>query len=565
INDNGPATPYPSNIFVTGAGTVTSKITVTLNNVSHTFAGDVEALLVGPGGQNLVVLSDAGTAGVSNVTVTFDDAAAGTLPVAGTWAAPNSTISARPTNHNELSPDTFPPPAPAPSAATTLATFNGANPNGTWSLYVRDDGAPDTGSIAGGWCITISTLASPTLTTQASPGGPVGTQVNDVATLAGGANPTGSITFNLYGPGNNTCTGSPAHTSNVVVSGNGNYTSSNFTPASVGTYRWVATYSGDANNAPAGPTACLDPAEDVIITQATPTISTLASAGGPVGTSVNDVATVSGGASPTGTVTFQLFSDAACTVQVFSSTNPVVTGTATSGNFTPTSVGTYRWVATYSGDANHAPAGPTACLDPAEDVEITQATPTISTLASAGGPVGTSINDVATVTGGASPTGTVTFSLFSDAACTVQVFTSTNPVVAGTATSGNFVPAAPGTYRWVATYSGDANHAAAGPTACLDPAEDVIITQATPTISTQASAGGPVGTSVNDVATVTGGASPTGTVTFSLFSDAACTAQVFTSTNPLVAGTATSSSFTPTSVGTYHWVATYSGDANNAA
>ncbi|MCA1684289.1 MAG: hypothetical protein LC708_04085, partial [Actinobacteria bacterium] len=148
INDNGLATPYPSNIFVTGAGTSLSKVTVTLKNVSHTFGGDIEALLVAPGGQNLVTLSDAGTTGgVSNVTVTFDDAAAGTLPQVGTWAAPNSTISAKPTNYNELVPDNFPPPAPAPSAAATLATFNGSNPNGTWSLYVKDDAAPDSGSV----------------------------------------------------------------------------------------------------------------------------------------------------------------------------------------------------------------------------------------------------------------------------------------------------------------------------------------------------------------------------------------------------------------------------------
>ena len=157
INDNGPAFPYPSNIFVTGAPTTLGTVTVTLKNVTHSFAGDVEAMLVGPTGQNLVVLSDAGTAGVSNVTVTFDDAAAGPLPQNGAWAAPNATVTADPTNYTELQADTFPAPAPAPSAATTLAAFTGTNPNGTWSLYVKDDGAPDIGSIAGGWCITLTT------------------------------------------------------------------------------------------------------------------------------------------------------------------------------------------------------------------------------------------------------------------------------------------------------------------------------------------------------------------------------------------------------------------------
>ena len=67
----------------------------------------------------------------------------------------------KPTNYNELNPDSFPAPAPAPSAATTLATFNGSNPNGTWSLYVKDDGAPDSGSIAGGWCLNFTFDTTP--------------------------------------------------------------------------------------------------------------------------------------------------------------------------------------------------------------------------------------------------------------------------------------------------------------------------------------------------------------------------------------------------------------------
>jgi subtilisin-like proprotein convertase family protein len=161
INDNGPSFPYPSNIFVAGASPYVVGVTVTLKNVTHTFDGDIEALLVGPAGQNLVLVSDAGTAAVSNLTVTLNDAAGSLLPVSGAWAAPNSTFSAKPTNYNELQPDTFPSPAPAPTAATTLSTFNATNPNGIWSLYVKDDGAPDTGSIAGGWCLNFTFDTTP--------------------------------------------------------------------------------------------------------------------------------------------------------------------------------------------------------------------------------------------------------------------------------------------------------------------------------------------------------------------------------------------------------------------
>jgi hypothetical protein len=74
--------------------------------------------------------------------------------------------------------------------------------------------------------------AHPTLTTTPSPGGVAGTAVlNDTGKLAGGATPTGSITFNLYGPSDATCSGTPAFTQKVTVSGNGSYSTANSTPA----------------------------------------------------------------------------------------------------------------------------------------------------------------------------------------------------------------------------------------------------------------------------------------------------------------------------------------------
>jgi hypothetical protein len=68
--------------------------------------------------------------------------------------------------------------------------------------------------------------------------------------LSGGAVPTGTITFKLYGPNDPTCTNAAIFTSTVPVSGNGIYASASFTPTLAGTYRWIVNYSGDANNAP---------------------------------------------------------------------------------------------------------------------------------------------------------------------------------------------------------------------------------------------------------------------------------------------------------------------------
>ena len=398
------------------------------------------------------------------------------------------------------------------------------------------------------------------LTTQASAGGPVGTSVSDTATLAGFNAPTGTITFNLYGPDDANCANAAVFTDVVAVAGNSNYPSGSFAPAAAGTYRWTAAYSGDGINPPAT-SSCNAANEAVVITAPGPSISTQASPGGPIGTALTDTATLSGGASPTGDVTFRLFSEGTCTTEVFKSTNNLTGLTATSGSFAPAAPGTYYWTAVYNGDANNATAT-SGCNAPNESAAISKATPTISTQASPGGPIGTSLTDTATVSGGFSPTGKVTFRLYSNNTCTTQVFTSTNDLAGSTATSGSFAPAAPGTYFWTAVYTGDVNNNQVT-SACNAPNESAIITKAGPTISTQASAGGPVGSSVTDTATLSGGASPTGTVTFRLFSNNTCTTQVFTSTNALVGATATSGSFVPAAPGTYFWTAVYNGDAKN--
>jgi hypothetical protein len=116
-------------------------------------------------------------------------------------------------------------------------------------------------------------LATTTLSTQASPSVALGAAISDSATLSGGGTgggaPTGTITFNLYGPNDATCTGAAIFTSPVVVNGNGVYASLPFTPSAVGTYRWIANYSGDANNT-ATANACNAANESVVVTAAPP-------------------------------------------------------------------------------------------------------------------------------------------------------------------------------------------------------------------------------------------------------------------------------------------------------
>ena len=146
----GPAAPYPSDILVSGLDNAVTNVRVYLYNMNHTWPDDIDILLVGPQGQNLIIMSDAGGSfNIENVDLIFDDAASGQLPdnaeiVSGVYL---------PTNYG--TGDTFPTPAPIPSTATQLAVFNGSNPNGVWSLFVYDDTGGDVGNINGGWCVEI--------------------------------------------------------------------------------------------------------------------------------------------------------------------------------------------------------------------------------------------------------------------------------------------------------------------------------------------------------------------------------------------------------------------------
>jgi subtilisin-like proprotein convertase family protein len=181
INDNSTATPYPSSISVSGlSGTIPSTSTavmVTLNGFSHTFPNDVGIVLVGPTGAALLIQDGAtdGTTGnpASNVTYTVSDSGATQLPsntglVNGTTYKPAAYFTG----------DSFPAPgpgttynSPAPAGTATFAsTFGGTNPNGTWSLYIADFAAGDSGSISGGWTLTFDVpAATPTPTPIPTP------------------------------------------------------------------------------------------------------------------------------------------------------------------------------------------------------------------------------------------------------------------------------------------------------------------------------------------------------------------------------------------------------------
>jgi hypothetical protein len=162
INDsaNPPtmASPYPSTNVVTGLdGSIISKVTVQLFGFAHTFPSDVAVLVVGPEGQNSILMANVGGSTrtpVTNVDLTFDDDAASYLPlesqiVSGTFKPTTNTFSF-----------SFPQPAPSSNEimGAFLGSFKGTDPNGVWNLFVVDDYPSDSGVITGGWSLTITTV-----------------------------------------------------------------------------------------------------------------------------------------------------------------------------------------------------------------------------------------------------------------------------------------------------------------------------------------------------------------------------------------------------------------------
>lgn len=203
----------------------------------------------------------------------------------------------------------------------------------------------------------------------------IGASVTDTATLSGATSDAGgTIDFRVYGPDDATCSGTAVFSDLAnAVSGNGDYTSDAFTPSAVGTYKWVVSYSGDANNSPAS-SACGVEVLTVNLNQ-----PDLATAPWVI---PQDYATLSD-LLPTasfGDLEFELFNNADCTGDpVFSQTVDVNgdgtysttnSGDPTDDGFSIIADGTFYWVVTYTGDAANASAT-SACGDEVLDVDIT--------------------------------------------------------------------------------------------------------------------------------------------------------------------------------------------------
>ena len=363
--------------------------------------------------------------------------------------------------------------------------------------------------------IPFDSCKTPTITTSATASAEIGSKISDSAKLSGtAAGAGGNIVFTAYGPETSaTCAVADlVFTSSAVpVTGNGTYGPVSFNPAKAGDYYWIASYSGDiadgGRTKPAS-TSCGDTGEKSTVTPKQPTISTKATAGPvTIGGSISDTATLSGtalkpnGDPADGSITFTVYSDDTCTTLVKTLGPVSVSGDNdyASGSFTPLSVGTYYWIATYSGDSPNTLGAATKCKDANESSIIGPKQPTISTTPSAGGLAPVVLTDSAKLSGtalepdGTTPAkGTITFKLYgpNDTSCGgAPIFTSDPVAVSGDgtySTPSGFTATLGGTYEWVAVYSGDPPNTLGVSSKCGDEAVVVTVPQSklTPTGTT---------------------------------------------------------------------------------
>jgi uncharacterized repeat protein (TIGR01451 family) len=481
------------------------------------------------------------------------------------------------------------PSCPGPAAASVyLRSITGQTANGNLKGYMAPlSVSPD------------STCVPPPITTTAKPGGStaaIGSSQHDEVTVSDGTSVgVGSVKFFLCSPAEVTANGGDCKANGTQIGlattlSNGQASSDSIdgttTPNdnTLGKYCWRAEFtpdSGDhhflAGSHTNSDTECFTVVKNspAIVTTPNPTSVTL----GTASVTLKDSAGLSGGHSPTGTVTFTLVYNGSTldteTVSV-SGNGTYATSTGYTLPTLGTVTGTYQWNATYSGDSNNNSVSENN--DVSERVTVTKASPTVVTTASPHGTVtldntgSPTLNDSAVLSGGYHPSGTITFTLKYKGS-TVDTETAS---VSGNGTystpTGYTVPSSgtvTGSYVWTATYGGDGNNNSASDpgTSAL---EQVAVDKASPSIVTtpdpmSATLGNGTVT-LNDSALLSGGYHPTGTITFTLVYKGA-TVDTETAAVSGDGSYSTPTGFTLPSSGTvtgaYQWNATYNGDGNN--
>ncbi len=212
--------------------------------------------------------------------------------------------------------------------------------------------------------VTTSTMLSTSLAGESKTGADIevkeGSAVHDTATLSGtnAATAGGHIEYNAY---------SDSECKELVAqAGSGEVTSGSVPPSSeetlpAGTYYWQAIYSGEGVNH--STTSTCGAEKSVVTASVTTSLSGDSHTGAEIEVeedeSVTDTATLHGehASIATGTVKYAVYSDGKCEHLVTNAGEVSVSGASVPASDAETlSPGIYYWQASYSGDANNAPA-----------------------------------------------------------------------------------------------------------------------------------------------------------------------------------------------------------------
>jgi hypothetical protein len=431
------------------------------------------------------------------------------------------------------------------------------------------------GLVVGGSPDRADAIATPRLVPFPFDTGAVGEPAPLEVVLEGGQEPTGTITFEVFGP-NTGCAGTPLGTASFPVHGDGEYefpfpggpAEPSIVIDAVGVYPMQISYSGDANNAPVS----MPCGEATLRIVATPTLVLTTQEPPVVGRPVQLIANLVGGAEPSGTIDFTVFppTDPDCQEESLLTTpaaGEVIGGRAPAPQeFVPSQAGDYQVVLAYEGDLLNGNAL-IQCGQTGSTLDVARVQPTVALTPSPATVVGAAIDATAAIAGGYRPTGSLTFNLYppADATCTGLPALSVSEALAGAqASSGALATSAVGQYRFTAHYSGDTNNLPAE-SACG--AGSVTTGKSQPTLisSSHPEAGGG-GLDFGATASLAGGFEPSGTVTFTLFGPGAASCsgpRAFRVIAPVIQGAANTGTISTGGPGSFALFATYSGDARN--
>ncbi len=208
------------------------------------------------------------------------------------------------------------------------------------------------GTTGNGASLTVNKAIPTAPTSTLNPASPIslGGSVTSAVTISGvsGVTPTGTVTFQYSTNSGSTWT----QLGTIKTLSSGSATSDSYTPTAVGSnYRIRAVYSGDSNyNTVTGNSASLT------VDKANPTVPAPSVSPNPI--VVNNTVTVSvtisgvsGGATPTGTATFQTKIGTGSWITIGSAVS--LSSGSVSTTYVPQTVGSYQFQVVYSGDSNY--------------------------------------------------------------------------------------------------------------------------------------------------------------------------------------------------------------------